>query len=648
MARIQYIPAIDGLRTLAILPVVVFHLGFSWMPGGFAGVDVFFVISGYLITSIILDECHTGTFSFLHFWKRRIKRILPALIVMILVTSAVGYCLRYGRDVQDLGLQGAAAIASLANICLWIMAGDYWGAAAENALFLHTWSLSVEEQFYLVFPLFLFLAIRFIPQHVFKVVSALAVCSIALYVYGADRYPAETFYLLPARIWELAAGSLLAIWFSMRPSWKAARIHACLAIIGVLIMLLSYALMSKSAVENGALLFPIIGAVLVILDQNNRNSFLNRMLASSPMVYIGKLSYSLYLWHWPIIVFSREFFSDSSRIIVNIIVIAMTICFSLLSYYFVEKTTRHHKYALPFIVLAVVISLIFSSYLYSFGKYYDVSMYNKVVWKGLIYDVAPVETDVDGWEKEGLFVERPEKFDNSAYANNGILRKYGSGDPDVVVIGSSIALMFSDVIEGIAKDMGFSVAFFGARGTSVFPESNPSMIKSERFFSIKEKAVFDENRISKIAQWKPDFVIVAGNWTAIDSDDKKNNALKFIEKVGDSGARIIFIEQPPLLDIKNRTLVQYLVHNKMLPSGESSQYVNELSSEKYTEGNAFIRNIASGCSYCYYMPTRDLYINDSGGILVVEGNNVLYRDYGHLSSYGASKIRTKLKDILNN
>jgi peptidoglycan/LPS O-acetylase OafA/YrhL len=134
-----------------------------------------------------------------------------ALTAMIIFTSVAGYCLRYGREVQDLGLQGISAVFSMANITLWIMAGDYWGSSAESALLLHTWSLSVEEQFYLFFPAFIFIVIKFIPKYVFVAVSVLAVTSLALYLYGADRHAAETFYLLPTRIWELAAGSLLAV-----------------------------------------------------------------------------------------------------------------------------------------------------------------------------------------------------------------------------------------------------------------------------------------------------------------------------------------------------------------------------------------------------------------------------------------------------
>ncbi len=646
VSRIKYVPAIDGLRTLAILPVVFFHLGLSWMPGGFAGVDVFFVISGYLISLIILEECHAGTFSFLNFWKRRIRRILPALTAMIIFTSVAGYCLRYGREVQDLGLQGISAVFSMANITLWIMAGDYWGSSAESALLLHTWSLSVEEQFYLFFPAFIFIVIKFIPKYVFMAVSVLAVASLALYLYGADRHAAETFYLLPTRIWELAAGSLLAV-RSMNQACNSKKTYGYLAVIGVLLVVGSYGFLSNHLVRNGFLFFPVVGALLILMDQGNKESLLNKMLSSPPMVYVGKLSYSLYLWHWPIIVFSRDLFPDENQAVVNIVVIVLTVVFSIFSYYLIEKLTRHRKDNLPYIALAVLVSLLFSGYLYSVGKYYDVSMYNKVVWKGPVYDVAPVEADVSGrWQKEGLLIEAPEKFDEGLYANNGVIKQYGSGDPDVLVIGSSIALMFSGVVDDIAKELGVNVAFFGARGTPVFPESNPSMVKEERFFTLSEKAIFDANRIEKIEQWMPSVVIIAGNWTSINSENDKHNAAAFIDRLGKAGIKVILVEQPPLLDIKSQTLVQYLVHNNIFPEGESAKYLKELNSQSYVAGNLFIKELASGCPYCYYMPTRDIYMKGSDEVLIVEGKDVVYRDEGHLSNYGALKLKPRLKNML--
>ncbi|MFN0199223.1 MAG: acyltransferase family protein, partial [Planctomycetaceae bacterium] len=140
------------MRTLAVIPVILYHMGFNWIPGGYIGVDVFFVISGYLITSIIAHDIDQGEFRFKQFWFRRIRRIFPPLVVMLLATSLAGRYLLFGSEINDLGIQGVAAGLSFANICLWQMSGDYWGPQAEDSPLLHTWSLSVEEQFYLLYP----------------------------------------------------------------------------------------------------------------------------------------------------------------------------------------------------------------------------------------------------------------------------------------------------------------------------------------------------------------------------------------------------------------------------------------------------------------------------------------------------------------
>ena len=168
--------------------LILFHMGAKWVPGGFIGVDVFFVISGYLITSIILKDYDRGLFKFTHFWLRRIRRILPALLVMLLTTSIAGYFICYGQDVHDLGRQGVSALLSFANIYLWRLAGNYWGQQAENSVFLHTWSLSVEEQFYLFVPFLLIVLLKFYKKQLVASIATLVIISFLLFLYGSHGF----------------------------------------------------------------------------------------------------------------------------------------------------------------------------------------------------------------------------------------------------------------------------------------------------------------------------------------------------------------------------------------------------------------------------------------------------------------------------
>ncbi|MEM8671745.1 MAG: acyltransferase [Planctomycetota bacterium] len=211
MAGIEYRPEIDGLRAFAVIPVILFHFGADWIPGGFVGVDVFFVISGFLITSILKRDLENGTFSIRDFWARRIRRILPAMIFVTACTLAVSHAFVFRPEQLKIGEQALASVLSLANVYFWRHTGDYWGTEAEQSPFLHAWSLSVEEQFYLFFPCILWLIYRYRPRWLQGFVLAGIVGSLALFLWGVEAHPTATFYLLPTRIWELGAGSLLGL-----------------------------------------------------------------------------------------------------------------------------------------------------------------------------------------------------------------------------------------------------------------------------------------------------------------------------------------------------------------------------------------------------------------------------------------------------
>ena len=205
----QYRADIDGLRSLAIVPIVLFHAGFSLFSGGFVGVDIFFVISGYLITSIIAKEIGGGQFDLWRFYERRIRRIFPALIVMLLVCSVAGWVLLFPLDLQAFGESLVASTGFVANISFWLKSG-YFDTSSDLKPLLHTWSLAVEEQFYLFFPLVLMLANRK-NRDPRLIVWIILLLSFALSLFGVSRNPDATFYLIPTRAWELLIGSVLAL-----------------------------------------------------------------------------------------------------------------------------------------------------------------------------------------------------------------------------------------------------------------------------------------------------------------------------------------------------------------------------------------------------------------------------------------------------
>ena len=296
---------IDGLRALAILPVVWFHSGLPGAPGGFVGVDIFFVISGYLITRILRDDLATGSFGFGHFYRRRFRRIAPALTVVLTVTLAVGFLLLVPDELVRLCSSAIAALLMVPNFFYaYVGGGDYFAIAKRAPpLLLHTWSLGIEEQFYLLLPLFLILAARF--RVVRPAIVLVVVLSFALCVIGTTRAPVAAFYLLPSRAWELGLGAMLAVEVvSVPPRWRAAA-----SVIGAVMIAASVALLAGQGVSPlWAVVVPAIGAMLLI--GSGPAAPVNRALAGSPFVWIGGISYSLYLWHWPIFAFLQRWWID--------------------------------------------------------------------------------------------------------------------------------------------------------------------------------------------------------------------------------------------------------------------------------------------------------------------------------------------------
>ncbi|HEX2994373.1 MAG TPA: acyltransferase, partial [Anaerolineales bacterium] len=388
----KYRPEVDGLRAVAIIPVILFHMGYQWTQGGFVGVDVFFVISGYLITSLILKDHDADRFRFPDFWLRRIRRIFPALVVMVIGTSVASYFLMFRGGWNDVGKQGISAILSFANITMWRVTGDYWGSAAHDSVFLHTWSLSVEEQFYFFYPFLIVFLIRFAKKWVFHVISVIAVISFLLYLYGSQYHPGATFYLLPMRAWELATGCLVAIRSWNHDNKISRPVSSFLSLGGIVAIIACCLFISGSRNFPGYLFLPVIGSVLIIVSGDSKSSMTNRLLSSSPFVFVGKISYSLYLWHWPILVIAKQMqFMDGSLISTGIL-LSLIVLVSVVSYYFVEKPTRHRIQILKPAFCALVVSLSISFFLCTARDFYDCSSYNKVLWEGQLYNVNPVNS----------------------------------------------------------------------------------------------------------------------------------------------------------------------------------------------------------------------------------------------------------------
>ncbi len=295
-----YRPEIDGLRAVAVLPVILYHANISWLSGGYVGVDIFFVISGYLITTIIATELAQGRFSLADFYIRRARRILPALFALLLLCIPVASLLMLPAQLADFGKNVVAVLLFVSNIQLWIE-GGYFETDSSMKPLLHTWSLAVEEQFYLVFPLLMIFAWRLGMPRLFWLVTALAAVSLALAEGQRWLGPPVSYYLTPARVWELLAGSICALLLLGRmPRGNGALALLGLAMIGVAVAKFH----QWTPMPSIYALLPVGGAVLIVLFAT-RETLVGRLLALRPLVGIGLISYSAYLWHQPLFAFAR-------------------------------------------------------------------------------------------------------------------------------------------------------------------------------------------------------------------------------------------------------------------------------------------------------------------------------------------------------
>jgi peptidoglycan/LPS O-acetylase OafA/YrhL len=335
----KYRADIDGLRALAVLPVLLYHVGVPGFAGGFVGVDIFFVISGYLICGMTDADIRDGSFSLGNFYKRRILRILPALFVMMLAASLLAYRYFLPVELEGFARSLASAVGSVSNVYFAKTAG-YFEAPAETKPLLHTWSLGVEEQFYLIVPVLMLVAYRFAPKRAKLLFAVSAAMSYVAAVAMTYRNDAFVFYLTPFRAWELALGALLAIGFIPKPAigpWS----NLCGAVGLVLLLGVIFA-GSSSAPLLLMTSLASVGATMVIASSERETSQVGRLLSLPPFVFIGLISYSLYLWHWPLIVFQRTdvLLSVDSPASAKLTLIIISIGMAYLSWKLIELPFR--------------------------------------------------------------------------------------------------------------------------------------------------------------------------------------------------------------------------------------------------------------------------------------------------------------------
>lgn len=474
----DYRADLDGLRAFAILPVLLFHAGLPGFSGGFVGVDVFFVLSGYFMATIILKELDRGSFSFRQFYMRRIRRILPALFTMITVTAAAAYFLLMPQELEYFADSVKAAALFISNV-LFERESGYFDLAAEAKPLLHTWSLSIEEQFYIIFPLALFAAHRFARTRLLPIFLAVALASFVASSWEVFHAPTKAFYLLHFRIWELLAGSLIAFLPRRDHSPRISMAMAMTGIAGILTPVFLYSAETPFPGIHAAL--PVASAALII-HARSRSGLPALLLTNWAAVGIGRISYSLYLWHWPIIVFFRYFTGHDLTIPESLVVIGLSFGVAYLSWRFVEQPARYGAWASSRIMIfglsgsAIAAAVIFGTVVRTFDGIPQRLPKDVYTLYAATYDQSPYMSqtcfaDSDGKGLQGDAIRQGKLCDVGAKTNDA---------PDFLIWGDSHAAAIASAIDTAATRVGLNGEFVGRASCPPLPDTEfgpPAIVK---------------------------------------------------------------------------------------------------------------------------------------------------------------------------
>jgi peptidoglycan/LPS O-acetylase OafA/YrhL len=651
----KYRPDIDGLRAVAVLAVVVFHAFPSWARGGFVGVDVFFVISGYLISIIIFENLDRGTFSFTEFYARRIRRIFPALILVLIASFAFGWFALLADEYKQLGKHIAGGAGFISNFILWNEA-SYFDYASETKPLLHLWSLAIEEQFYIVWPPLLWFAwkLRF---NLLVVTATIVICLFVLNIKGIKQDMVATFYSPQTRFWELLSGSLLA-WVTLYKKdafanvknrldyWLSHIVHSekqeaksktlsnVLSIVGALLLLYGFSQISKDLSFPGKwALVPVLGAVLIIIAGSN--SWINRIILSNKVaVWFGLISFPLYLWHWPILSFARIVENEVPSRNIRIAAVVLSIFLAWLTYKLVERPMRFGKHSkIKVTALVVLIATVgcvgYSAYVSEGLKFRAFNKINDEVNNALSYDWNA------GYRFGECFIYALDEKTNKFSPICGMLGE--KNKPNLMIWGDSHSASLYRGFERYGSELGFSVSQFNASGC-------PPILD---FFVGNRKECINSNNyvFNQVKRLKPDVLVLSANWEMYDGSPvtkwEKLDDEKFIStliRIKEAGVKnIVVVGQLPIYSTKQADLLKRkLLWTKV----ETMTYKNFKPTAISADKNMRDISLRSGVKF---ISPLDVLCDTSGCTISIPGDKItpLSWDYGHLTTLGSEYLVSK-------
>lgn len=671
----KYRKDIDGLRALAIISVFLFHLNNNFLPGGFVGVDIFFVISGFLITGIIVKEIKEKRFSFSNFYLRRIRRIFPALFLVLFISLIVATLILIPANFAAFAKALRYATLQASNI-LFMKKTDYFAPQIDGNLLLHTWSLGVEEQFYVVFPIILVILSKF-PKHKnlpFYGLLFLTILSFAFSCYFVKTNSQIAFFSLPSRFFELAIGALIALKLENKTTKTNNEI---MGFIGLSLIILSLFIVKKDNFPGLSALLPTLGTGLLIFSGFDNRTWCRKFLSGKLLVFIGLISYSLYLWHWLIIAAFREYTGiENIALLPSLIIIIISLIISFFSWKFIETPFRKKR------TLEAENKFTFS--VPAFGKSLaKITIYTPMlVSLGLIiiFTITAINAQKSGWNWrilnfENLKNNNPE-FNTSLNSHDCIKDlKYDSCASlgkkfQILLIGDSHADHYAPAIQQWAQNKGFEVISITSGGCAgIFNVLNHAknckemhddlakFLKSAEYQDIKY--VFLGSRWESYtykSDTKNDFLTDQNNPDLSLVNSKKVFQIQLentVKEITQSGKKVVILGQVPkmtdqVIKYHERTTILLPISKIINPHNHGKKYdkVPKQYSDSMTEfANHIIGNIvAKYQNVTFFNPTK--YLCDDKFCYAEKNNNWLYRDDDHINVKGSLYLKQYLDQII--
>lgn len=655
--KLTYRADIDGIRAIAVLAVIFYHADLKLFSGGYVGVDVFFVISGYLITSILLKELDGNEFSLARFYERRIRRIFPALFAFMAATLVISSVFFDANEFQEFGKSLIATTLFSSNILFWTQSGYFEGPSELKPL-LHTWSLAVEEQFYILFPLLLALLARYVRPKLAPALAGIALTSFAINIYGLNHDPSGAFYLAHMRVWELLMGSILAT--RIIPVKATLHVRNLLGLIGLGMILAPVFLYTNDTPFPGATAFiPTFGTALIIYSGDESKTFIGRILGFWPLVFIGQISYSLYLWHWPLIVFARYYAIIELKAQETAGVLLAIFILSSLSWRFIEtpfrkKTFLKGQWIFAFAATTMVLTLSVGSAIYLKGgfpgrfssKQADTGQNTDTQWKNW------GNCDLDANNLSSPL----ELCAIGADANTPVFLLWG--DSHARALATSIQTSASQAeITGVTAYTSGCAPLLGIdrQGQKPCGEFNTAIINYiqsrpnlKTVILVSRWALSAEGTRYKTEEGKS--VILVNALTGSTQTDTNETLFKLgleqtVNKLLEMGRKVVIVTQVPEIG--------YDVPSAFSIAQRTGRDLNKIiapSLGEYLDRNLIVASAveslaAKGNVQIVYPPQA---LCTGGNCLVVSEGHPLYRDDDHLSTFGARYISYLFDPIFEN